>query len=118
MIWSISALSLTARRTVVAAWYQPAYGLFLSVPPVKPQAQQTNNGSGGFTSRSVEERPTGFPEAGSPVFQYCIPKRSSLSGLSAHCDHTRPLRVLVVSPFSGFPPTIWSPGPDGPPGAS
>src|SRR6187397_40044 len=108
MIWSINALSLTARRTVVAAWYQPAYGLFLSVPPVKPHAQHTNNGSGGFTSRSVEERPAGFPEAGSPVFQYWIPKRSSLSGLSAHCDHTRPLRVLVAleSLLSGFPPTI------------
>src|SRR5512146_1529515 len=112
MIWSMSALSFTANRTVVAAWYHPAYGLFLSVPPTNPQAQQTNNGSGGLTSRSLEERPAGVPEAGSPVFQYWIPNRSSPSGLSAHCDHTRPLRVLVTSPLSGFPPTIWSAGPD------
>src|SRR5512146_2390310 len=73
MIWSMSALSFTANRTVVAAWYHPAYGLFLSVPPTNPQAQQTNNGSGGLTSRSLEERPAGVPEAGSPVFQYWIP---------------------------------------------
>ena len=70
MIWSMRALSFTANRTVVAAWYQPEYGLFLSAPPTKPQPQQENNGSGGFTSRSEDERPFGVPEPGSPLFQY------------------------------------------------
>src|SRR6476646_3102097 len=110
----MSALSFTANRTVVAAWYQPEYGLFLSVPPTKPQPQQQNNGSGGFTSRSEDERPFGVPEPGSPAFQYWIPKSNSPSGLSAHCDHTRPLSVLVTSPFMGFPPTMLSVGPVGP----
>src|SRR4029079_16137972 len=70
MIWSMRALSFTANRTVVPAWYQPEYGLFLSVPPTKPQPQQENNGSGGFTSRSEDERPASVPEPGSPLFQY------------------------------------------------
>src|SRR5262245_52357534 len=99
------------------AWYQPEYGLFLSVPPTKPQPQQEKSGSGGFTSRLEDERPAGVPDPGSPLFQYWIPKSNSPSGLSAHCDHTRPLRVLVTSPFMGFPPTMLSTGP-APAGAS
>src|SRR5688572_14462711 len=43
-----------------------------------------------------------------------MPNNNSPSGLSAHCDHTRPLRVLVISPFMGFPPTMLSVGPAGP----
>src|SRR6185295_16279956 len=45
------------------------------------------------------------------------PKSNSPSGLSAHWDHTRPLRVLVTSPFMGLPPTMLSTGP-APVGAS
>src|SRR6185295_17992073 len=69
MIWSIRALSFTANRTVVVAWYQPEYGLFLSAPPTNPQPQQENSGSGGFTSR-LDDRPAEFPDPGSPLFQY------------------------------------------------